>query len=1481
MAFATIVKELQRKGVQNSKLMVSHNKETLLFDSLDEAWKFTDLLLLILKASPSLPFHHLVYLKICFSLVHQYIQHFNEVSGNKSAGIRRRSKTPGVMITQHVVDLPEGKSTPDFQCKPASVTIQEGKLAIFKAMVKGDPKPEVSWRRTKGNMLDKEKFQNKYDESTGEHILEIHKVSALEADTYKCYAVNEYGKAVCTATLSLTETLTDPSDFRKLLRRSRVGENQTNKADEETEERFWDAMMNADRKDYERICTDFGVADVHWILKQLEEKKKERAQNKCKQDGVIPYDEDARERHCLQTGGRTKDFIIKGQMQKGTGLNQLDVEKANFLDVRLNQLNAKEVNLLDTRLHQVDAEQINLLGAGLHQMDGEDVKLLLTEFKLTFIKTIYRNCQLYFTLPFSGLRTPVNGLAHREQLQWPGSFTSMCCLIFYFFLHTVSNVDFVIKIQEVQAQEREDALFECVLTHPLPRITWMGKGKVLEDGEKYSITVSDHKMIHRLLIKDCKLQDKGIYSAVAGITSCNAWLVVEVDSDLTSADKKRTRKTTLGDGAGTDLEKVAKQQQIKNREEMEKILAAIKAKHGAEQLTEEKPLTTCGRDSEIIAVTAAGKNSGALKDKSDAAKASARSEPKGSKEKAKMKNSRADGTVLKSDVSGGVTYDPKNKKRTKSGQEDFDKVTVILPNCSLLCMLDPGVQFICGLSDVNAIIGEAAEFTCKVSSEDCEGAWFRDGKKISPDDNFTVTKDGTIHKLVIITCKEEHSGKYRFEADGRKTEAMINVKDPPRFDPEDLSAYSKPVTVKVGHNAIFKLHFVGHEPVKIKWYREGEELQDDNNTKIEKSASHSRLLLSRCQRKDTGEIKIKLKNEHGFIEAISQLIVLDKPTPPLGPAEVTESSATSIEFRWRPPKDNGGSPVINYIMERQQVGRNTWKKIGEIPGVPSYRDTDVDRGRKYCYRIRAVTAEGISEATETDDMQAGTLAFPGSPSPPKVVSAYDDCINLSWDSPSNKGGSRILGYILEKRKKGSNLWTVVNALDEPIKEKKYAVKDVVAGLEYEFRVTAINVSGAGECSNPSEFVFARDPKKPPGKVTGLKLTETSYTHLVLTWTKPEDKPGIQDEAKGYFVEIRQAECIEWSRCNSIPIIMTSFSVKGLKSMDMYWVRVIATNDGGESAPEELANYVIAMPSPVRPKFTNHRMKSFIVVRAGNSVRITINFEALPRPDIMWLKDNVPVTKRVTISNSDGSSQLLIPSSERSDSGIYTILVKNLAGQETFSTEVRVTDDPKPPGPVELEENVPGTVTLVWAPSPDEKRDDRLHYTVSKLDSTKRTWATVADRLFNNKFTVCNIMHGREYHFRVYAKNDMGKSAPSESPTWGTERKKEKFVVSLPTTKDCDLRCAPTFIVPLKFHTAPKGYECYMSCAVKGDPTPRITWYRNHISINTDANYYISNTCGVCSMLIIRVGPKDMGEYTITAENALGRAECSTVLNVRE
>ena len=98
----------------------------------------------------------------------------------------------------------------------------------------------------------------------------------------------------------------------------------------------------------------------------------------------------------------------------------------------------------------------------------------------------------------------------------------------------------------------------------------------------------------------------------------------------------------------------------------------------------------------------------------------------------------------------------------------------------------------------------------------------------------------------------------------------------------------------------------------------------------------------------------------------------DRPSPPLAPVDIIEASSSAVEFKWRLPKDDGGSPITNYLLERQQLGRNSWKKLGQIPGEPTYRDTDVEHGRKYCYHVRAVSEEGISEMMETDDLQAGT-----------------------------------------------------------------------------------------------------------------------------------------------------------------------------------------------------------------------------------------------------------------------------------------------------------------------------------------------------------------------------------------------------------------------------------------------------------------------------------------------------------------------------
>ncbi|XP_029358457.1 immunoglobulin-like and fibronectin type III domain-containing protein 1 [Echeneis naucrates] len=705
----------------------------------------------------------------------------------------------------------------------------------------------------------------------------------------------------------------------------------------------------------------------------------------------------------------------------------------------------------------------------------------------------------------------------------------------------------------------------------------------------------------------------------------------------------------------------------------------------------------------------------------------------------------------------------------------------ITSSSASLTVKERGVQFVSGLSDTVANVGEKAELSCKLSSDTSEGRWYKNGKLLTDGEGVTIIKDGACHRLIIDCCKEDDSAEYCFESEGRKSQATLNIEDPPKIDSDALGKFTKPVIIKANENAEWKLPFSGGAPMTIQWYKDDDKLLPGLNVKIETSATESQLCLNKCQRKDSGEVKVKIKNEFGTVEKLSKLIV---------------------------------------------------------------------------------------------------LGYPGPPAAPKVTSAFKDCINLSWSPPCDAGGTKIVGYNLEKNKKGTNYWSLVNQ-GGPITATKYAVKDVFEGAAYEFRVAAINLSGAGDPSISCDTVIARDPMKPPGKVTDLKLTSSNYTTFSLAWTKPKEVKGVEDEAQGYYVEIRPIENLEWNRCNANPITPTSFTVLGLRAMATYWVRVIATNYGGDGQPQGFDNYIIAMPPPVKPKFKDRNMKTFVVVKSGNTIRLNINYEASPLPDISWLKDGIPLLKHVTITNSDKGSQLLIPTSERTDSGIYTITVKNLAGQESFNVEIRVTDDPKPPGPVELDENIPGTVTLSWSPSPDEKRDDRLHYMVSKRDSFKRIWRTVADNLFNNKFTVVNILPGREYYFRVFAKNDMGLSPPSESPVFGTEKEKVKFKVSMPETKRLDFQCPPSFTVPLRRRTAPQGYECHMSCAVKGDPAPRVTWYYNNISLNTNTNYNITNVCGVCSLLILRVGARDNGEYKVIIENKLGRAECSMALNVRE
>ncbi|KAG2462984.1 ABCG2 protein, partial [Polypterus senegalus] len=630
-----------------------------------------------------------------------------------------------------------------------------------------------------------------------------------------------------------------------------------------------------------------------------------------------------------------------------------------------------------------------------------------------------------------------------------------------------------------------------------------------------------------------------------------------------------------------------------------------------------------------------------------------------------------------------------------------------------------------------------------------------------------------------------------------------------------------------------------------------------------------------------------------------------KPKPPQGKVEFLERTGKCIKMKWKAPRDNGGKQITNFIIERRLVGKKSWIKVGEVDHTTTcFTNNKVEEGRAYQFRIRAVNAEGVSDPLETEEVFAGEpIDPPGMASQPQVADVSKEAVTVTWSPPSQDGGAAVMGYIIERRKKGSNIWVPVNK--ELVQDTKYKVEGLVEDMEYEFRVTAVNRAGPGTPSSASNSVFAKDPIRKfsvflagipqkvgwvvrhaalqwacrwaPGLVKDLHVVDSSNSSISLAWEKPEHG----DEPSGYILETRADDAKEWTKCTKIPISGTNYTVGGLQERMKYFFRIRAVNEGGVGEPIELDQGVLAMPPPAPPKFNiNAKLKNQMVVRAGTALCIHVTFTGSPPPTVTWLKDGIPTKGRETINKGKEHSQFLISSSHRSDSGVYRIQLRNDYGEAHYDVNVLVADFPRPPTNLKLEEEVPNTVTLKWDHTPDIGQDDHTHYIILKRDASTATWFTAADRVFGNKYTVTGLLPGRKYFFRVIARNNIGDSDPLDSKEpFIIAKEKEHFKLNMKEYVRKDLSLKPEFIVPLKDHSVCRGHDCTMSCAFVANPNPQVSWYKDEVKISENPKFWQTTANNVCTLTIPTCSLKDSGEYTLVVVNSVGQAKCKCKLSV--
>ncbi|XP_062969544.1 LOW QUALITY PROTEIN: immunoglobulin-like and fibronectin type III domain-containing protein 1 [Cynocephalus volans] len=1119
-------------------------------------------------------------------------------------------------------------------------------------------------------------------------------------------------------------------DFRMMLKKRALPPAPPKKIDLE---QVWQLLMTADQKDYERICMKYGIVDFWGMLRKLQEMKKEREDKMAQYISII-----SNLRHIRVTKEGTAMFDLELHL-KNSGSKIYLYKDGEMIPYGHDNETKHCLRRLGKRYH-FQIRDLRPEDAGIYQVKVEDAVVFSTELEASAI---------------------------------PPSV--------------------VVPLAEAHCEEEGEAVFECTLSNPCPNAVWHFQHRPLRPSERHEVFMSPDGLTHRLVVREARFSDMGLYSLSTGLHASSAWLVVEAGKD--------------------------------------------------------KSLQTASLDHQPRA--------------------------------------RRGGKEGRSDVHGegrDVTQSPRS--RSKPGTSSFSKEA-----------RGPIDHFSQGLADMEVQQGEAVTLSCILTSDLGPGTWFKDGVKLTTQDGVIFEQDGLMHKLLITHVQGTQAGKYTFVASNQQSEATLTVHDPPTIAPDVTEKLREPLVVKAGKPVTMKIPFQSRHPVQAVWRKDGAEVvggssgssgsgsgsssssSSSNGPQVALGDSYTRLCLPSAGRKDGGQYSVTLRSEGGSVQAELTLQVIDKPQPPQGPLEVHDCHRAGVCLHWQPPRDDGGRAVEHYMVERRQAGRSTWLKVGESPtDSTTFTDTHVEQGKKYAFRVRAVTAEGAGEALESEEVLVAPEALPGPPSTPAILSASSRGITLTWTAPRGPGSAHILGYLIEKRKKGSNTWIAVN--EQPVPDRRWTVVDLRQGCQYEFRVTAMTPSGPGEPGPPSDAVFARDPMRPPGPVRDLRVTDTSHTSITLSWAGPDAQDG--DEAQGYVVELCGSDSLQWNPCHAGTVPVTTYTAKGLRPQAGYFVRVTAVNDGDRGEPTALDTLVQAMPVTVCPKFLmDSSTKDSLMVRVGDTIRVPVSFEAVPIPEVTWLKDDLPLPKRSVTTTKDGLTQLLIPAASLSDSGLYTVVLRNLPGKEAaHNFLIKVAACPQAPGPIRLQENVPGTVTAEWEPCPDEAQGLPLHCAVLTRSSAHGPWREAADRIHTNRFTLLGVLLGHEYHFRVVAKNELGASKPSDtSQPWCIPRQRDRFTVKAPSYREPDLRQKPRFLVGLRSHLLPQGCECCMSCAVQGWPQPRVTWFRNDQSLEGNPTVYSTDVLGVCSLVIPSVTPEDSGEYKAVAKNTLGQAVSTAILIV--
>lgn len=334
------------------------------------------------------------------------------------------------------------------------------------------------------------------------------------------------------------------------------------------------------------------------------------------------------------------------------------------------------------------------------------------------------------------------------------------------------------------------------------------------------------------------------------------------------------------------------------------------------------------------------------------------------------------------------------------------------------------------------------------------------------------TNRGKVNDLVEGTQYEFRVRAVNKAGPGEPSEASkSHLARPKNLPPKIDRKYMLDVKVRAGSFFDFDVPVIGEPPPSKEWSLKGVTVMASDRIKITNEDYNTKVRVMEAKRSDSGVYTLEARNVNGKDSATLNVNVLDVPSPPEGPLKVDNITKNGCNLKWRPPKDDGGSEIQYYQVEKMDTENMRWVPVAEATTTFARVDHLIE-GHDYQFRVRAVNKQGESQPlTGMDTITAkDPFAKPDKPGTPVATDWDKDHVDLEWAPPKKDGGSPITGYIIEKRPRFGQ-WE--KAAEVPGDKTSARVPDLTEGQEYEFRVIAVNKGGPGEPSDASAPVVAK------------------------------------------------------------------------------------------------------------------------------------------------------------------------------------------------------------------------------------------------------------------------------------------------------------------------------------------------------------------------------------------------------------------------